>query len=93
MDIWNATVPGYMSNVRYYIDKMQYYPEDSEYYQELKEKLDIAREKINKCRQEQNLRELEISNFVKDNKHIIENIKGTDKELYDMWVREYDLKL
>lgn len=75
MDIWDSTMPDKHREVDKCIEEMKYYPKSSEWYGYYESKLDIARMRISECKEKYEAKNVEIYDFVKLNRPIIESIK------------------
>lgn len=92
MNIWNSTMPDEHREVDKCIEEMKYYPKSSEWYEYYESKLDVARMKILECKEKYDAKEIEIYEFVKANKAIIESIKKERQEEYRNFVEMFDLE-
>ena len=71
---------------------MKYYSESSEWYEYYKAKLDVARMKISECKEKYEAKEVEIYEFVRANKSIIESIKYERFNEYQNFIDMFDLE-
>jgi hypothetical protein len=89
---YKSIIATYKNQIDYYLKEMIYYPKYSEYYQYLEAKIDVKREEINTYKEKCDLKEVIILEFVEDNRKVIESIKEDRKEIYDYYIKKYNLK-
>lgn len=92
MNIWNSTMPDERKEVDKCIEEMKYYTESSEWYKYYKLKLDVARMRISECKEKYEAKEVEIFEFVKANKAIIDSIKDERTNEYQNFVDTFDIE-
>ena len=92
MNIWNSTMPDKRKEVDKCIEEMKYYSESSEWYEYYKAKLDVARMRISECKEKYEAKEVEIYEFVRANKSIIESIKYERFNEYQNFIDMFDLE-
>ena len=92
MNIWNSTMPDKRKEVDKCIEEMKYYPESSEWYEYYKAKLDVAKMRISECKGKYEEKKVEIYEFVKANKAIIESIKDERLDEYQNFINMFDLE-
>ena len=92
MNIWNSTMPDERKEVDKCIEEMKYYTESSEWYKYYKLKLDVARMRISECKEKYEAKEVEIFEFVKANKAIIDSIKDERTNEYQNFVDTFDME-
>lgn len=92
MNIWNPTMPDERKEVDKCIEEMKYYTESSEWYKYYKLKLDVARMRISECKEKYEEKEVEIFEFVKANKAIIDSIKDERTKEYQNFVDTFDIE-
>ena len=71
---------------------MKYYPESSEWYKYYKAKLDVAKMRISECKGKYEAKKVEIYEFVKANKAIVESIKDERLDEYQNFIDMFDLE-